>query len=399
MLYGVLVLLVAVLFLKSPGTSDVRLFMQWIDDVRRFGVFEGYKAANSVQPPVYALIFWAMAKAGDALQVSDFIAYKSSLLFAWLLTGVCLWQWTHRSGVVWTILLALIPNSMGLGYFDIYLAPLLLSALRAAQTEHWAIFSASFAIFALTKGQALIIAPFAAVFALSVALRERTRRRVAWVLAQMLVPAAAISVFVWILFGAAMNAALRRALENHVLSGNALNLPWIVSHYIHRARPRMFGDLFLDGSAEGIRMLPTDPVWIWTRASFFVGYCLILITYIFKGRSFVDFVLYSLLGFLAYFVLNTGVHENHLVYAVMLSVPLFLIDERYVYHAAICCLASNINMIMFYGLTGEGLPFSRVVGIDLAVIFAAANVAFFAIAIVPIFARRGLHSASSSAAW
>jgi hypothetical protein len=50
--------------------------------------------------------------------------------------------------------------------------------------------------------------------------------------------------------------------------------------------------------------------------------------------------------------------------------------------------AVNANMILFYGLTGSGLPFSRVVGVDLALIFACANVIYFLVAIAPLFRRQ-----------
>lgn len=395
-LLGVLVLLVAVLFLQSPGTSDVWLFMRWMDNISRLGVVAGYQMNDTVQPPLYAVIFWVIAKSGEWLGTSPFIAYKVSLLLAWLLTGLCLRQWTASSASIWTTLLLLIPNSMALGYFDIYLAPLLLLALWAARTERWALFSASFALLALTKAQGLILAPFGAIFAAKVALGEREMRDTVRVIAMVAAPAGLIGLLVLAVFGAGMITAFQRAVEHDMFSGQALNLPWVITHYVRAARPELFGGLLPDGTAEWMRVPATHALRWWMRAIFYTVYGLILLIYARRGRSLQDFVFYSLLGFLAYFVLSTGVHENHLFYAAIISVVLFLIDRSYIYHAGICCLAANVNMILFYGLTGAGLPFSRVVGVDLAVVFAGVNVVFFLVALAPILGRRGLRVASPS---
>jgi hypothetical protein len=42
---------------------------------------------------------------------------------------------------------------------------------------------------------------------------------------------------------------------------------------------------------------------------------------------------------------------------------------------------------LFYGLTGSGLPFNRVVGIDLALPFAVVNVAFFLVCAAELFVK------------
>ena len=384
---GLLVGLVALLFLRSPGTSDVPLFMRWMDNVDRLGVVEGYAANQTAHPPLYAVIFWLVAKLADGLAVSHFIAYKLSLLLAWVLTGVCLWQWTHSAVTITAVLLALIPNSLALGYFDVYLMPLLLSALWAARQQRWVLFSTSFTLMALTKAQGLILVPFAVVFAAAVALREpRTRERTLRVAVGLAAPAVLIGMLFLAVFGGAMIGALHYAANNELFSGNALNLCWVITHYLRWARPERFGGLLADGTAQFIAIPATDPLRSWMRVAFFAAFGLILVLYARRATSLQDFVYYSLLGFLAYFMLNTGVHENHLVYAAILSTVLFLIDGSYLLHAVVCWLATNANMILFYGLRGGGLPFSRVVGVDLALPLACLNVIFFAVAMTPILA-------------
>lgn len=236
------------------------------------------------------------------------------------------------------------------------------------------------------KGPGLILAPFAVVYAAKVALQSGGtwdgRVRIA---IKLTLPAVLIGALVLGAFGTGVIGAFKYAVDTRIFSGNGLNLCWVITHYIRLARPEMFGGLLPDGTAELIRLPPTHSLKFWMHAAFFAVYGMILLIYTRRTSSLQDLVLYSLLGYLAYFVLNTGVHENHLFYAAILSVVLFLIDCSYIYHAVICCLALNVNMVLFYGLTGAGLPFSRVVGIELALPFACLNVILFLVALAPIF--------------
>jgi hypothetical protein len=72
------------------------------------------------------------------------------------------------------------------------------------------------------------------------------------------------------------------------------------------------------------------------------------------------------------------VHENHLFLAAILSAVLFWEDGRYLSTFVIWSLASNVNLIVFYGISGTGLSFSRVIGVDVALLFSILNMLLFA---------------------
>jgi hypothetical protein len=376
-LLGALSTLFAVLLLQAPGMDDIPLFfVGWIATILRFGVVGGYARNATVQMPLYAVIFWLVGRCAELLQVPIVAAYKASLLVAWLATGVCLRRWTSDAVLIWAMLLALLPN-VALGYFDIYHAPPLLIALWAAREERWAAFSTAFAIFLSIKAQALILAPFAVVYAVAIARRER------WsvsVVARLLLPAAAIAASMALLFGREIELSFRRAMDNIFLSGNALNACWLITHWVRAFHPGWYGPLQPDGSATYIMFWSPNAAFLprsAMRAAFLASYALLLAVSWRRARTFQGFVFSMFVGFLAYFALNAGVHENHLFYAALLSLVLYLTDRRYALHALVCCLAANANLILFYGLTGKEPSFSRVVGIDLALPFAVLNVAFF----------------------
>jgi hypothetical protein len=94
--------------------------------------------------------------------------------------------------------------------------------------------------------------------------------------------------------------------------------------------------------------------------------------------------LFATLGYLAYFTFNTGVHENHLFLACLLLGLLAHRERTTLPDLAVWAALLNINMVVFYGLDGRGLPFSPVVGgLDLTLPLALLAVLLF----VGFFAR------------
>src|SRR5262249_40600305 len=84
-----------------------------------------------------------------------------------------------------------------------------------------------------------------------------------------------------------------------------------------------------------------------------------------------------ILGYLAYFTFNVGVHENHLFLPIILGLFLAAQNRSYLPLALATALIANLNLLVFYGIDGKGLPFDRVVGIDLSVVLAVLEVVFF----------------------
>jgi hypothetical protein len=85
----------------------------------------------------------------------------------------------------------------------------------------------------------------------------------------------------------------------------------------------------------------------------------------------------SLLGYLAYFTFNTGVHENHLFLATILATAAAALSPDKRLRAVLIVAISNLNLITFYGLTGNGLASNPVVWMDVTLLFSAVNVVLF----------------------
>jgi hypothetical protein len=83
-------------------------------------------------------------------------------------------------------------------------------------------------------------------------------------------------------------------------------------------------------------------------------------------KTFESAVFFALAGYLAYFAFNSGVHENHLFLAVLLAAALWGMNPAHGVTFAIWAATANLNLVLFDGFNGRGLPFSRVVLLDTA---------------------------------
>jgi hypothetical protein len=69
-------------------------------------------------------------------------------------------------------------------------------------------------------------------------------------------------------------------------------------------------------------------------------------------RSVEAWLRYSLVGYLAYFLVSAGVHENHLFLGSLLAIALAWQHRRWWWIAATIAVAANLNLLAFYGWSG-----------------------------------------------
>ena len=91
------------------------------------------------------------------------------------------------------------------------------------------------------------------------------------------------------------------------------------------------------------------------------------------------------------FVFNSGVHENHLFLVSCLAWILVFLDASQLLRCINLSVAANINLVLFYGFFGKGIPFSRVIaGIDITLLFAVVNLCLFAGLLLHTFKTDGV---------
>ena len=104
---------------------------------------------------------------------------------------------------------------------------------------------------------------------------------------------------------------------------------------------------------------------------FSIVFATIIISAIRADKTFNNCILFSIIGLVTYVIWNSGVHENHLFVAVILAYMLMLHQRTREHWAIVTVLAVmfNVNMFVFYGVTGTKLQ-SPVVGVDLSGVLA-----------------------------
>ena len=369
-------ILFALLFLRSPGTTDVPLFMQWIDGILQLGLVGVYRYAD--YPPLFVVLLFLVAKIAAACSIDIFLSFKISLVAALFCTTVCFWTWTLDAALTGLLAFSLCLNGVALGYLDTYLAPTLILSLWALQRKKIALFSVLFTVSSLIKWQPLIIAPFLVLHAVSLPPGDRpSARGLARRWFHLAAPALVGILGAGLVFGfSAMVASLQRSLQHTLLSGNALNFNWLVTYFLHLFYPDQYGPL-ADGIVSYIE-IDLSAGWVNAIKLIFILFYLGALWRLFKMRaSFAGAIECSLVGYLSYFTFNIGVHENHLFLATVLAAVAAGLARNKLLRAIIIVGISNLNLIAFYGFTGSPLPFSLVVGVDVSIIFSAVNVLLF----------------------
>ena len=386
-------------YLHAPGTGDVQDKVRWMGNIASQGLIRGFQISKDDYPPGTYVVLSIVTKIAPHLHMDFFLGYKLSLLAFLLLSSLIVFLWTRNA--LFTIILqcVLIVDSMVMGYNDVYfIAPLLL-ALWALQAKKPAWFSVFFTIACLMKWQPLILVPVLLIFALATMTdgdwHGRDVRRLALAVA---VPAIGMLAATFAIFGPEFVAEFHRATSENFLSANALNFHWIVTQFLAWWKPQQF-TFGTDTHRQFIRV-PSATALMAIKLLFGVIYFGILIRFIKGPKTFITTLHYAYVGYLAYFLFNTSVHENHLVPAMILAGLLWMDDARYAPLFVATAIITNLNMLLFYRLDGVARLPVLVRGIDVALIASIINVALFGLLLLygaRLFARQ-MHRAGNEMA-
>lgn len=377
---SILIVVLAVLLLEAPGTGDVSVWMDWMRLTYEQPFVPAYTQIADYYPPGTLIVLHSVDLLSEALDIGTFFFFKVSLLFFLLLTSAIFFRFARNIVLTLLLQLALTLNSVALGYLDIYIAPLLLLSLYALHKRKFVTGGVLYAASFLIKWQPLVIAPFLILYAVNITDLRDIKKIDFKPIAQLLIPIILIVAITLGIFGAAFPEALNTAMEDPYegfLSGYALNFNWILTYLLQLTQPDTYGEVeygFIFEIEVRDPAVTTPPFLV-----FVVLYGLALFRFFTSEKTFENLILFSLAGYLSYFVFNTGVHENHLFMAVILTAVLMHLNkDRYLSTFVVWALVFNINMFVFYGIDGTGPEYSRIVyGNDPTVFLSVVNVLIF----------------------
>lgn len=345
----VVVLAAASLLVQAFGTQDVRIWLTWIDGTRDLGVLTHYRGKPVDYPPGSQTLLWLSSIATGHTGV---VATKTLAIVGTAAAAVVMSIWFRSIDAATLVIVTVGLSALGLGYLDVLWAPLLIGALWALDRNHLVVFSLLYGASIFVKWQPLLIAPFLVGYVIKTTTGSARMERIRS-LAAATIPITLMWIVVYKLFSLhAIWSSLRASLNHEFLSGNALNLPWLLGAFseAQTEAPTVISYVMQDQIGSG---------WISaTKILFLLTFGLLLVWYLRRGRGIEDLVNASMLGAMAYFMLNTGVHENHLFLASLLAaIGALLARNNWRLYSAVIVMA-QLNLLLFYGLGGGGLGWS-----------------------------------------
>ncbi|MBS0538889.1 MAG: hypothetical protein JSR47_09050 [Proteobacteria bacterium] len=325
-------LLLSAILLRAPGTYDVtENWLPWMLILKQEGLRAGYAQIGDMYPPGTA----ALLMLADAVlpTLPDLTVIDLLIGLAQLGAGIAFARRT-TTGKALGFVAAIAVSGAGLAYLDVLYALPLLLALFAALDRHPLASAACYAVACLIKWQPLILLPFMVVIWLD-QVQALPRRRAAAGLGLLSIAAlfilAAFWPAIWLAFAAAMDSA--------PWSGDALNLAWLAQ-------------LVFGYPPEPLFLVTNHSKWL-LRLLFAAIYLPILLAAIRTQRHDpARMLVFGMAGFAAYFLLGPSVHENHLFVPVVLGFVLWTRLPRLAPAVVATAALFNINLLLFYGLTG-----------------------------------------------
>lgn len=337
----------------TPGTIDMTVWARWMEAVRQSGIVEGYARADVHDYPPGCFLVFKLAVWGAAIfHISPATALKLLLLCASMLSACVLGLWCRSLAAGAALMFSLALSAVGLGYLDVCFLPPLLAAVWAAQKRKILLASFLFTTACAMKYQPLIVAPFFFAYLVRAALppmswgwQSPVRPFVRIVLGVSPVAAVVLASFDL----GALGRSFQSTLQHTAWSYQALNINWIVQLAAYR-QAGLVGQPYYAVS-------PAPQVLVAMRVCLAVVFAWLLAVQVRRGPRFEPFAACALLATLAYFQISAGVHENHLFLSMALAFSMLAARGR---HAAVAAggiaAAFNLNLVMFYGLDGKGLP-------------------------------------------
>lgn len=376
---------VAISFFDFAGTGDVGVWHNWITATTQHGVIPGYTVAHTDYPPLSVSMLRLSSYVAHSLGSDEFTGLKVSLAIFLCLSSIAMYVHTRSLLLTTAFQLAITPNSMMLAYLDVYYTPTLVLAFTMLRRSKFTAFAILYTLSFMIKWQSVVIFPFTWVYVLraqsadglAVGLRRFSK--------SVLLPTAAIVIPILGLYGFEMGHSFGRALTHPYLSAYAMNLNWAITHVLHVLQPAKYGPLKYDLSEIVMQASPGFALLArFLFVSAFLGALFLAVT---RKNTYENAIITSLLGFLAYFTFNLGVHENHLYVASTLVFLLYVEDRRRVAIAAFIILYSNLNLFLFYGVDGLAPRVRTIRGVETSfigsVVFSVFIFALFASEIVP----------------
>jgi len=367
------------LFFNSPGSSDVfRFWLPWMGDYRINGYVAGFASIGGDYPPLGMWILYALDLIASWCEMAPIVPLKIAITSFLFITSAVYFYLCRNVVTTFLMHFMLVLSSTILLYLDVFYAPFLLLAFWSLKQDKPLQAMILYIVACSIKYQPLIISPIFFLGIYKHYQQHSPNTALKDSLKTILIPGAVATALMLAIHQQALFDSLYIALTHSKYSFQAMNIYWV---YVN-------GVTWATGEAFKHANNPESMLYI-SRGLFALLYCFLLHAYFKHGKNYSDFLLYCLAGYYCYFILITGVHENHLTVAAIVASLLYIHDEKYRGTSLFIMAVSNLNMLIFYGLNGEGLGYSLMLTemplMNASIFIAALNCVFFLVLLWHVF--------------
>lgn len=391
----VFLILVNASLIPASGTGDVVSYNDTaLVTVKYLNPFKAYSLDQEMYPPLSTVIISSFANSWKmvfgptdnyklAIKISVFVFYFLTL-FVFLKYASGLRKNTTLSTtekiLVYLSTFALIIQTQGFSDVNIYLIPTLILSFITLFKKRYLLSGILLGITVTIKWQPLLLLPlFGAtiIYSRPKDLRRGIKQTAVFLLGLVTV---VVSVLVSILIQPNGYRSFYRTMDYmfnfsgfHLLSGQALNLNWIVTYFLHIFQPKVFGSL---NDWNWINhYVASDNAPILFRGIFFNLVALIVIFkyWCFQKKTSLNFLFATLMIFFSHFILNKSAHEKHLFYTLILMLLIYFVRPNNFNRWLLILfdVMAGMNLIFFFGFNGSSNVNRLFFGFDITVLFAA----------------------------
>lgn len=178
--------------------------------------------------------------------------------------------------------------------------------------------------------------------------------------------------------------------RGYSLSGQALNLNWIVTYIIHIFRPEESHSLKELWNLN-TQIIPGLAPKIFNGYLFMAAVFLIVLRFwLFEKQKMVNFVKAAFMIFFSHHMVNVVAQETHLFYSFALLLLLYLVKpvREYLLLLKLFNVMVIMNLILFYGFTGDKWVNRLFFGFDLTIVYSMLYMLVYIISLVK-YLRKG----------
>jgi hypothetical protein len=347
-LLAIFLIMMAYSHILATGTGDVPLFIEKMNIAANQGIYVAFASQPAREYPPFASALLLLGKCiANTFQVDDFTGFKVLIFLFYIFSALMLGLIAQSLLVACVFLFSMFLSSIFFGYLDILCAPFIYFGLYLIDKRKLSIGLLFFTVSCLIKWQLVIFYPFVLLYAFTPfgflqGLKLLCNLRF-WIAFS---PSFLLILLCHIYFGENFFGSLIAATEHGklFLAPNGLNLAYL-SGSIYREFMDI-GNIFPNTTAIVIG----DHRWIFRifRSLFIFSYIMALLMALSIERDNKRVLLIGVGAFWSYVALSTGVHENHIVMAVLLS--LFVVGKLPSAWplAVISASMLNFNLALFY---------------------------------------------------